>query len=449
MHRLTKTIIAILLLILIAAAAGGYYYLHVSSHPIASSSAITYKTSEEAQSIYVRFDMEGYDSIVTQYWKTPSDADMAQLFQQSVQKAVSLDGLPVPTASTTLASSTRQATAAMLADVFSVSTTSAVKSALAAGILQIALYNLPPAGRDELLSQTQQVALAQEVTNVNPSKNLYDNLGVSPGASVATVETAYMHQKAVLVASTSPTAKIQLAQATYAHEVLSNTQTKARYDTNQVEPTIFTSVLGNTLYVYISKMSPTTLNEFQDLLGNASSTPGLNSMIIDMRGNIGGSLADAASLLGYFEGSNQYAFDLFSQGTYNVVRTTAAVDPLLARYTDVAVLTDDMTQSTAEILTAALKRFHLAHVVGATTRGWGTVENTFPMTTTPDASTTYALLLVHAITLRDDQQPVQGRGVDPDVSITDANWKSELSKYFRSNSLIEALKKEAAQPPIQ
>jgi C-terminal processing protease CtpA/Prc len=57
--------------------------------------------------------------------------------------------------------------------------------------------------------------------------------------------------------------------------------------------------------------------------------------------------------------------------------------------------------------------------------------------------------LVHAITLRDDQQPIQGRGVDPDVSITDTNWRSELSQYFRSASLIVALKKEADQPPIQ
>ena len=108
-----------------------------------------------------------------------------------------------------------------------------------------------------------------------------------------------------------------------------------------------------------------------------------------------------------------------------------------------------MTQSTAEILTAALKRFHIAYVVGETTRGWGTVESTFPMTTTMDASTTYALLLVHAITLRDDQRPIQGRGVDPDVSITDAGWKSELATYFSSPSIIAALKEEADQPPIQ
>jgi hypothetical protein len=446
MRRVTKVAITVLLLVLISIMAGGYYW-YSTDHAAAPSVKVTYKTPQEAASVYVRFDMEAYDSIVTNYWQTPSDADMAQLFQQSVQKAASLEGFP--SASTTLATTTRAGTAAMLGDLFSSATTSVAKSVLAAGIVQVAAYNLPPAGRDELLSQTQQTALSQEVQNVNPNQDLYADLGASSGASIAQVNAAYQATAKSLAASTSPAAAAALASATYAKEVLTNPSNKAQYDATGIQPTIFSSTIGDTLYIYISKMSPTTLSEFQNALADASSTPGLDSMIIDLRGNIGGSLDDAASFLGYFEGSNQYAFDLYSQGSYDVVRTTAAIDPLLSRYRDVAVLTDGMTQSTAEVLTASMKRFHLAHVVGTTTRGWGTVENTFPMTTMIDASTTYALLLVHAITLRDDQQPIQGRGVDPDVSITDANWKSELPTYFRSASLIAALKKEANQPPIQ
>ena len=447
MRRLTKFIIGLVVLVILLACAGGYYWYAKHHAWSSTAAAAAYKTTAEAESIYVRFDMEAYDLIAANYWKTPGDADMSGLFQQSVEKALTLDGFA---ATTTLTTNDRAGTAGMLANVFSsIATSSDAKSRLAAGILQVALYNLPPAGRDELLSQTQQVALQQEVTNVNPSSDLYGNLGLPTGAPVAAVNAAYQQKAAALAASTSAAAKAQLAEVDYAHQVLSDSATKTRYDSAQVEPTIFSTVMGSTLYMYISKMSPTTLDEFQEALTNASSTPGLESMIIDLRGNIGGSLADAASLLGYFEGSNQYAFDLYSQGTYNAIRTTADADPLLARYREVAVLTDDMTQSTAEILTASLKRYHIAYVVGATTRGWGTVENTFPMTTTPDASTTYALLLVHAITLRDDQQPIQGLGVDPDVRITDANWKSELSTYFRSPGIIAALKKEANQPPLQ
>ena len=440
-------LIALVLLLVVVAGAGADYYFFAHAPASTAPIAPTYKTAAETQNVYVRFDMEAYDSIVKNYWQTPSDADMSNLFLVSTQKALSILGMN--TASTSLATKDRSGTAAMLESAFDLATSTDVKKDLAAGILQVALYNLPPAGRDQLLSQTAQVALQQEVNNVNPSKDLYGDLGLSTGAPVSAVDSAYKAQSAALAASTSPSAKAALKEVQYAHQVLADTQTKARYDNGQVEPTVFSTIMGRTLYLYISKMSPTTLAEFQDALSSASSTPGLNSMIIDLRGNIGGSLEDAASFLGYFMGSNQYAFDLYAQNTYNVIRTTSALDPALAPYREVAILTDDMTQSTAEVLTASLKRFHIAYSVGATTRGWGTVENTFPLTTTMDASTTYALLLVHAITLRNDQEPIQGRGVDPDVSIADANWKSELSSFFHSPSIIAALQKEADKPPIQ
>ena len=426
-------------------AIGGGYVWYSRSHTTVNPSI--YKTQAETKDAYVRFDMEAYDSIVTNYWQTPTEAGMAQLFQQSVEKALALKG--IVGASTTLATQNRAGTAAMLARVFSVATSSVAKKELAVGILQVALYNLPPAGRDELLSQTQQVELRQQVSNINPTKDLYSDLGASAGAAIAEVNTAFAHKSAELAASSSPTAQVERAKVDYAHHVLTNAHTKLRYDMSQIEPTVSGTVMGRTLYIYISKMSPTTLEEFQDILSDPSNSTPFDSMIIDMRGNIGGSLDDAAHFLALFVGTNQYAFDLYSANTYNVVRTTVDKNPALARYHDIAILTDGMTQSTAEVLTASLKRLHLAHVVGATTRGWGTVENTFPMTTTTDASTTYALLLVRAITLRDDQTPIQGRGVDPDVKIADSDWKSQLNNYFTSSSIIAALKKEADQKPIQ
>ena len=443
-HRERGLIEAIIVIVAIVLVGGYFWYSHVR---VSASAAPAYKTPAEASNVYVRFDMEAYDAIAENYWQTPTDAAMALLYQASLVKALSL--MNINDASTSLVSEDRTGTAEMLANAFTYATTTDTKKSLAVSILQVALYNLPPVGRNELLSQTQQIALRQEVNNINPSTNLYGNLGLSTGAPVSAVNAAYVQRSAMFAASSSPAAKAQLAQVSYAHKVLSDTQTKARYDTSQVEPTVFRTIMGSTLYIYISKMSPTTLSEFHDALDNASTTPRLASMIIDLRGNIGGSLDDAVNFLGFFLGPNQYAFDLYAQNTYNVIRTTSEKNPLLAPYREIAVLTDDMTQSTAEILTASLKRYHLAYSVGATTRGWGTVENTFPLQTTTDASTTYALLLVHAITLRDDQQPIQGRGVDPDVAISDANWKSELSNYFTLPSIIAALKKEADQPPIQ
>jgi hypothetical protein len=429
-----------LLIALIAVISGGAYgvstYLTPAKKPAVA--VITYATPEESDP-YVRFDMEAYDSIMKNYWKKVSEADLAQLFQQSVAKASS--------SSTPLTSSDRKGTAKMLSVALNAQTGDAKKQ-LAINTLIVALYNLPPVGRDQLLSAKQETTLRQEVSNIDPNKDLYADVGATAGASVDDVKTAYLEKKAELEKATSTEAKQQLVKAKYAYDVLTKDDTKTRYDTAKVEPTVFTHKMGTTLYLFIEKMSPTTLDEFVSAI-NAGAKSGMTSLIIDLRGNIGGSLDIAPSFVGLFEGQNSYVFDLFHQDDYQVLRSPAPKLDSLAQFSDTAVLTDNMTQSTAEVITAALKRFHLAHSVGGTTRGWGSVENTYPLSTTIDPTETYTMLLVNSLTLRDDNQPIESRGVDPDVAISDPAWRTELVKYFRSSSLIEALRAEASKPPIK
>jgi C-terminal processing protease CtpA/Prc len=172
-------------------------------------------------------------------------------------------------------------------------------------------------------------------------------------------------------------------------------------------------------------------------------------MILDMRGNVGGALDFAQAFLGLFVGGNQYAFDLYHQGDDEVQRTTEPEFPELSRYGEVAVLTDNMTQSTAELTTAVLKRYRIARIVGATTRGWGSVENTYPLKTIVDPSTSYALLLVNSLTLGDTEEPIEQNGVAPDIDTSKTGWQKELSNHFSSPSLIKALENEATAAPMR
>ncbi len=432
----------VMALILTASAGGGtyYYFYKWKAAPQTQKITLEYKTPEEADQ-YVRFVMEAFDSIQKNYWQKASDADLANLFDLSVQKATN--------GTTTPAAKDRSGIATMLAGAFSKISNDDDKRQLAVNTVIVALYNLAPAGRNQLLSTKQEKALRQEVANVNPSKDLYADVGAKQGDSKDVVEAAFKETKQKLEKATSTEAKQQLASAEYAHKVLAADDTKARYDQAKVEPTIFTHTLGATLYLYVEKMSPTTLDEFVAAIKASESNKDLDSAIIDLRGNIGGALDIAPYWIGFWMGLNQYTFDLFHQGDYTVERSPIGKLEGLDRFRDVAILTDNMTQSTAEVLSAALKKFHLAHTVGSNTRGWGTVENTFPLTNTVDASTTYTLLLVHSLTLRDDNQPIEGRGVDPDINIADKNWQSQLAAVFRSASLISVLKKEAAKPPLR
>ena len=434
---------AFALLILIAIG-GGTYYLR-GHGPAGNSAAVVlaFKTPQEKQDVYARFVMEGFDKISENYWAKTAEAGLAEHFQLSAQKA--LDSAAPPA----LATHDRAGAAAMVEAALQTATSSEAKKKVALDTLIVALYNLPPVGHASLLSTKEETSFRQNVSNVNPGKDLYQDLGLAKGASETEVAQAYEAKAAALKSATSSEAKAQLAQVEYAKKVLANPNTKDLYDAAQIEPSADNKVMGKTLYVSLSKITPTSFIEFGRTILAASTTPGLDSMVIDLRGNLGGALDFAANFLGLFIGNTQYAYDLFHQGEYAPQRTVQNKLPELARYKDIAILTDGMTQSTAEVTTAAMKRLRLAHVVGSATRGWGTVENTFPLSTVIDPAEKYSMLLVHSLTLGDDNQPIQDKGVLPDVDVKDPAWKSKLAEYFGNKSLIEAIQKAVAKPPLQ
>ena len=113
------------------------------------------------------------------------------------------------------------------------------------------------------------------------------------------------------------------------------------------------------------------------------------------------------------------------------------------------ILTDQMTQSTAEVTSAMFKRMKLATVVGTATRGWGTVENTFPLTTMIDEGEKYTLFLVYSLTLRDDNVPIEGRGVTPDIDIQNTSFKKELREVIRNSSLLQAVEEQIKSAPLR
>lgn len=426
--------------VLFAATTGIGAFAHFYPVPVANvAAAIAYKTPQEQNDLYVRFVLEAYDIIQVNYWQKAPDAQMASLFQLSLDKAGS---------TSTPAVSDRPGIAKQLDSAFNSLTGDTQKRQLATAILQVALYNLAPNGRSELLTAQDQKAVQNTVANINPSSNLYNELGVAASSSEAQIREAYTQKKQALEASSSPAAAAALQRASYVNDVLTNSTDKARYDQNKAEPTVFPHVFGSTIYLNVARMSPQTAGDFIAALNNASTTP-LSSMVIDLRNNIGGSLEQVPNMIGIFMGLNQYEFDIFHQSDFQPIRSPIARDPDLDRYKEIAILTNDQTQSSAEVMTSALKRFHMAYSVGTNTRGWGSVENTFTLTTQIDPSTQYALLLVIGLTLRPDNQPIESSGVDVDVSIRDKNWQSELSQYFHSQSLIAAIEKTVTLDPLK
>jgi len=435
------------IIVVIAAGAAVYWWHGHKDAALAASAAASYKTPEEADP-YVRFDMEAYDTIIANFWVAPGEyqkygvPELPDLFRLAADKQLG--------GTFTLASSTRMATAEMLAQALATASSTDEKRADALGMLSLILQTLPPQGHDELLSSQAETQLKDTVENVNPSANLYGDLGLSSGATAAQVDTAFAQKQQELAATTSAQGQQELADAEHAHQVLSAPVNKNIYDQTGAQPTVTSHRDGDTLYVGIAKVAPTTINEFVAAIEDASTTPGLDSLIIDLRGNVGGALDFTQNFMSLFLGANQYAFDLYHQDNLEVQRTPGSAKmPELARYREIAVLADNMTQSTAELTTSVLRHDHFAFVVGEKTRGWGSVETTYPMSTVIDPNETYALLLVTYLTVRDDGNPIEGNGVVPDVDVTQAGWQGKLSQYFEQADIIAALKKEAAPAAAQ
>ena len=97
-----KVFLSGLTLVVLIVVTGFYFQNKSTTH---------YKTPQEADN-FTRFDMEAYDLIMQNYWKTTSEAELSQLFQLSLQKAENSNSLPQ------LATTTRAGTAQMLSLAF-------------------------------------------------------------------------------------------------------------------------------------------------------------------------------------------------------------------------------------------------------------------------------------------------------------------------------------------
>ncbi len=407
-----------------------------------TTSIILTPPSLEKPDLATLFILEAYDKIMQVHWKARSESEMLDLFSDAYRAEVHATGTP-----SVISPHQRTGFIEFLIADF-IPRSEEKKKTIAIGVVTRVLAHLEPFGRNQLMSQHEETALRQLVSNIDTKKDLYQDVGVPKGAPATVVEQKFEEKKAELEASTTPTAKVELEKITYAKNVLTNVEAKARYDTKLIEPTVFSHEVGNSLlYVYISKIAPTTKDEFVEAILRASTTPTLNHLVIDLRGNIGGALDFPLSFFGSYVGKGEPVLLLTHQNATWTEKTIVPKMPELERYTKQIVITNKGTQSTAEVVSAYFKRKKLALLMGEPTAGWGTVENTYPMQTAIDPNTKYILFLVHSLTLGADDQPIQGKGVPPDINVSQVGWEDKLSQYLGGNALVQTLYTIMTTPP--
>jgi hypothetical protein len=409
---LIKRVIPIVLIFVVGGLAGFFINQKLKPKEVGKS---------ENKDKYVAFVDEVYVTIKDNHWKKMEEKDLVDLFIRASEQISGQIQTKQIKDKVTMDKT--------LQDIISKYDSDEKKKGFVASLSDAVLTNLEPRGRSRLYTEKDEVALANTVNNITPEADRYKDLGITKDATPEEIEKAYVEK-----------AKENPVVAKKAYDTLSDTRSRELYDAAGIEPTMEYHTIGSTIfYIHLSKFSPTTVEELQRVGSKVAGKPDLNTLIIDLRGNIGGAIDGLPFFLGPFIGPDQYAYQFFHQGEKEDYKTKSGYLPEYTQYKKVIFLIDGQSQSTAEVMAATVKKYHVGIVVGVPSKGWGTVEKVFKMNSKIADNESYSIFLVHSLTLREDGNPIEGRGVDPVVNIQSPTWKKELFSYFDSNEIVNAV----------
>ena len=373
--------------------------------------------------IFLAFFNEVYDKILENYWEKLSEEQLINLYILGTEK---LTGQPH-----VLEKVDKQHFEELIVEINQRLETEEKKKELVTKLTDIVLANLKPSARSRLYTQKQERDLSNQVANV-AEVDQYQILEVEKEASQEEIEAAYRVKK-------------KTPEVERAYQTLSDQESRRLYDLSGVEPTIeYDLIRPDILHLHLTKISPTTLDDLKRVTEKFTNRPGLDTLILDLQDNIGGSVDLLPHLLGPFIGQDQYAYQFFHQGEKTDYKTRTGWLPSLVPYKKVVILVNENTQSSAEVMAAVLKKYNVGVVVGTKTKGWGTIEKVFPLENQLDENEKYSLFLVHSLTLGDDSQPIESRGVLPLINIEDPDWQAQLYSHFHYQDLIEAVERALA-----
>ncbi len=208
--------------------------------------------------------------------------------------------------------------------------------------------------------------------------------------------------------------------------------------------------LGNGIgYVRIKQFQQSTDDELSAALSEFAKAERIKGIVLDLRGNPGGLLDQAAKVADVFLDSGVIVATVgASEGREEKKATRRDTQPPYP----IVVLASGSSASASEIVAGALKNQDRAVLVGQTTFGKGSVQLVFPRIT-PDGA---ALKLTIAQYLTPGDVSIQGVGVTPDVQLDPMtadtlemdlfSEDSPLKERDLSKSLAGAAKRSSDRP---
>lgn len=178
----------------------------------------------------------------------------------------------------------------------------------------------------------------------------------------------------------------------------------------------------NVAHLLISQFGDRATDELVAALKDARAS-GATAFILDLRNDPGGLRDEAIGVASQFQGDGNVLIEQDSQGK----RTDFPIKPGgLGLDIPVAVLINEGSASSAEIVAGALQDHQRGKLIGMTTFGTGTVLGTF------DLSDGSAVLLGIAEWFTPNGRQIWHRGIDPDIKVPLLNGASPLIPQVES-----------------
>ncbi|WP_416200488.1 MAG: Carboxy-terminal processing protease CtpA [Thermocaproicibacter melissae] len=200
--------------------------------------------------------------------------------------------------------------------------------------------------------------------------------------------------------------------------VITVTVTRGEYTQHMVESSI---INGNVGYLRIRRFSENTPDDFNSAVANLVNK-GVCGLVIDLRGNAGGSMSAAASVLDTLLPAGTIVSVRDHSGKTTVEYTSKANEISLP----FSVVVDSGTSGASELFAADIRDFNKGLLIGEKTAGVGTKETAVPLS---DGS---AMILATGEYLTSGGKTFDGAGVQPDIA---KSLSAEDQEKFDSNNL--------------
>ncbi|MGL4524813.1 MAG: S41 family peptidase [Spirochaetia bacterium] len=139
----------------------------------------------------------------------------------------------------------------------------------------------------------------------------------------------------------------------------------------------------------------------------------MKGLIVDLRGNPGGSLDAVLEIGDYFLGKNETIVSTSSRDKSDEVHYKSHNDALFNTQIPIVVLVDKGTASAAEILAGALQSHKRATIIGEATYGKAKVQQIYPLKN--DHSELFKLTVARYLT--PSGKNIDGEGIIPDILV--------------------------------